>query len=68
MADDLQDNGIEAEGAPGRDARTGGGCMLVSAILLLLIIAALVALAWQRSRNGAPDPASTGHPTGQRGQ
>ena len=64
MADDLQDNELETEGAPGRDARTGGGCMLVSAILLLLIVAILVALAWERSRDGAPNPAP---PPAQRG-
>jgi hypothetical protein len=63
MADDPHD--VETEGPPER--RTGGGCTLTSAILLLLILAALLALAWLRSRHDAPNPALSGHPPSQRG-
>ncbi|MBV9883364.1 MAG: hypothetical protein JO276_10180 [Sphingomonadaceae bacterium] len=49
-------------GAPPREARSSGGCLFVTGILLFVILAALIGTAWLRSRHETPNPALSGRP------
>jgi hypothetical protein len=49
-------------GAPPSEARSSGGCLFVTGMLLFMILAALVGTAWLRSPHATPDPALSGRP------